>query len=74
MTQLSAIGLPPSMRLMAGRATAGPVNVSGIAAAAQQTATRTKNFSVGLATFVWGEVIGLPLGLSKEGSGRQSWE
>ena len=51
-TQLRAIGLPPSVRLIAGKATAGPVKVRGIAAAAQQTATSTKNFSVGLATFV----------------------
>ena len=65
-TQFRAIGLPPSVRPMAGKATAGPVNVSGIAAAAQQTATRTKNFSVALATFFSGEVIGLPFGLSKE--------
>ena len=35
-TQLSAIGLPPSALPMAGSATAGPVKVSGIAAAARQ--------------------------------------
>lgn len=35
-TQFSAIGLPPSEWAIAGSATAGPVKVSGIAAAAAQ--------------------------------------
>ena len=58
-TQLSAIGLPPSVRLIAGRATAGPVKVRGMAAAAQQTAIRTNSFSAGLAAFILFGCIGI---------------
>jgi hypothetical protein len=47
-TQLSATGLPPSARPMDGRATAVPVNVSGMAAAARHMARRTNVFSIGL--------------------------
>src|SRR5882672_4457387 len=43
-TQLRATGLPPRARPTAGSATAGPVKVSGIAAAARHTASRTTIF------------------------------
>ncbi len=43
-TQLRATGLPPSARPMAGKATAEPVKVKGIAAAARQTASRSRRF------------------------------
>ncbi|GAA3093633.1 hypothetical protein GCM10010520_44440 [Rhizobium viscosum] len=61
-TQLWAMGLPPSSALIAGKATAGPVKVSGIAAAAEQTAIKTKIFSAILVGLdLWGTVIGYPL-------------
>ncbi|GGF31153.1 hypothetical protein GCM10011611_41610 [Aliidongia dinghuensis] len=46
------MGVPPSVRPMAGRATAAPVKVSGIAAAARHTARRMSAFLAALGIVV----------------------
>jgi hypothetical protein len=48
-----ATGLPPSARPIEGSATAVPVNVSGIAAAARHTASNANHFGVMSEVFAW---------------------
>jgi hypothetical protein len=47
-TQFNASGEPPNVWAIAGRATAGPVKLTGIDSPARQTAAKINSFSVAL--------------------------